>query len=152
MIIFPYSFSAMTAITTDMFDANFAAINSAANAANGPVFLDGSNKLPAVDGSQLTNVTSVGFLAAVNFTSSGSVNGQSNVSSVVHTSVGRYDITFSSPLAVTPTVIVASGGNFANPANLQPDFISTTGFRLYCYNGVTLIDPYAGSISAVVMM
>ena len=144
----------MTAITTDMFDANFSAINTAANAANGPVFLDASSKLPAVDGSLLTNVVSSPVLAAVSFNASGgAISTQRNVASVSHVSTGRYDIVFTSPLAVAPSVILAGGGICVTGAfNFVPDFVSTNGFRLYVYSGVSLVDLTIGSVSCAVLM
>lgn len=60
-ISFPYTFAGLSGnVPLSYLDGNFAAINAAiGTSANNLVALDGSGKLPAVDGSQLTGLSGV---------------------------------------------------------------------------------------------
>lgn len=98
--------------------------------ANNVVQLDGSAKLPAVDASQLTNISS-NLKAAVSFNGTGTVaiNGTSiNVSSVTDNGTGDYRVNFTTAIghddyitlvSYTPDALFASG-----PAHTRVAFIA----------------------------
>ena len=64
-ISFPNSFASATSATGAQLDANFSAINTNLNAANGLIQLNGSAQIPALDGSLLTNLPSSAVAATV---------------------------------------------------------------------------------------
>jgi hypothetical protein len=78
-----------------------AATLTAGTSANNVVQLDGSARLPAVDGSQLTNVGAGTLRAWVNFDGTGtaSIRASGNVSSITDNGVGDYTVNFSTALA-----------------------------------------------------
>ena len=97
------------------------------------VKLDGSAKLPAVDGSQLTNGS---VRAWVNFNGTGvaAIRSSFNVSSITHHGTGDYTINFTTPM---PTADFALLGTASDDASLYPRMFgswtrATSNVRVLC--------------------
>jgi len=121
-INFPNAFTSATTATGAQLDANFAAINSAANTANGPVFLNGTSQLPAVDGSLLTNlpIPATGVVSQVRQTV---LTGSSSAGLPNALSIGT-GLAVNLSATATPMVLSAAKGFGASGAVDQIEVIS----------------------------
>ena len=116
--------TSLSGLTTPLSRAQGGLASTVANnAASGPVFLDASSKLPAVDGSQLTGIlkSTLGIDSGV----SGVVPGGSYL-----------DISFNFTFASAPVIVATPNGNIGGDVSWWVDHKTTTGFRLNHYKGI----------------
>lgn len=127
-----------------------ATVNTGTSAGNA-VVLDGSAKLPAVDGSNLTNVSGTSVVKAwVNFNGTGTpaIRASANVSSITDNGVGNYTVNFTSALADTNYAAVF-GAKRANQASNTSGDVSetyTTAVRTTTALGITVGDSANGFV------
>lgn len=127
-----------------------ATVDTGTSAGNA-VVLDGSAKLPAVDGSNLTNVSGTSVVKAwVNFNGTGTpaIRASANVSSITDNGVGNYTVNFTSALADTNYAAVF-GAKRANQASNTSGDVSetyTTAVRTTTALGITVGDSANGFV------
>lgn len=110
---------------------------------------------PKMSGAQTGNPPVFGIRAWVNLVgATGAINAQGNIATVIRTSTGSYNITFTTPMPDSNYIVNIGWGRAPN-GNVQVGYISnvipkdTTGFSV-CFNaGGTAFDPSEVGITVI---
>ena len=135
-----------------------AATQNTGTSANNVVQLDGSSRLPAVDGSQLTNLPASSQISSwVNFNGTGtpSIRDDENVSSITDNGTGNFTISFTSALANVNYATAGFGrrnttGTSSTTGAIELNGNPATGsVSIYCKVGTTVEDFLYASVVTI---